>query len=77
MFVATVYYKNGKSPWALTLTEPVSEAFEFPAFDGPQFFSEIFLEKLSPLNALRNYDDRRGKLLRVRKDESHTASPFR
>ena len=35
------------------------------------FCSETFLEKLSPLNALRNYGDRWGKLRRVRKHESH------
>ena len=38
MFVVKVYYKNGKSPWALNLTEPVPEAFEFPASDWPQNF---------------------------------------
>ena len=31
MFVAKVYYKVETSPWALTLTEPVPEAFELPA----------------------------------------------
>ena len=36
MFVVKVYYKDGKSPWALTLTEPVPEVFEFPASDWPQ-----------------------------------------
>ena len=39
--------------------------------------SEIFLEKLSPLNELRNYGDRRGKLDRVRKHQSHQAAPLR
>ena len=38
MFEVKVYYKNGKSPWALTLIEPVPEAFEVPAYDWPQFF---------------------------------------
>ena len=33
MLVVKVYYKNGKSPWALTLAEPVPEALEFPASD--------------------------------------------
>ena len=33
MFVAKVYCKLETSPWALTLTGPVPEAFEFPAFD--------------------------------------------
>ena len=39
--------------------------------------SETFLEKLSPLNALRNYGDRRRKLRRVRKHQSHPAAPLR
>ena len=43
MFVVKVYYKNRKSPWALTLTEPVPEAFEFPASDWPQ-------KKLCPIS---------------------------
>lgn len=33
MSVVKVYYKIKKSPWALTLTEPVPEAFELPASD--------------------------------------------
>ena len=33
MFVVKVYYKIEKRPWALTLTEPVPEAFELPASD--------------------------------------------
>ena len=33
MFVVKVYYKIERSPWALTLTEPVPEAFELPASD--------------------------------------------
>ena len=41
------------------------------------FCSETFLEKLSPLNALRNYGDRGGKLRRVRKHESHPAVSLR
>ena len=36
MFVAKVYYKVETSPWALTLTEPVPEAFELPASDWPE-----------------------------------------
>ena len=40
MFVVKVYCKIETSPWALTLTEPVLEAFELPAFDWPEkFFS--------------------------------------
>ena len=41
------------------------------------FCSETFVEKLSPLNALRNYGDRWGKLRRVRKHESHPAASLR
>ena len=48
MFVVRVYYKNGKSPWTLTLTEPVPEAFEFPAFDWPQFFLWPISEEEQP-----------------------------
>ena len=37
---AKVYYNRATSPWALTLTELVLEAFEFPAFDWPEkYFS--------------------------------------
>ena len=32
MFVVKVYCKIETSPWTLTLTEPVSEAFEFAYF---------------------------------------------
>ena len=40
MFVVKVYCKIATSPWALTLTEPVPEAFELPASDWPEkFFS--------------------------------------
>ena len=43
MFVVKVYCKIETSPWALTLTEPVPEAFELPASD---FFWPISEEKL-------------------------------
>ena len=117
MSVVKVYYKIVTSPWALTLTEPVPEAFKLPASDWPEkkfsgqsakrssrgrstvkihrrafvscscvkgcnfagfinISSETFLEKLSPLNELRNYGDRWGKLRRVRK-HSHPAAPLR
>ena len=40
MFVVKVYCKIETSPWALTLIEPVPEAFELPASDSPEnFFS--------------------------------------
>ena len=38
MFVVKVYCKIETSPWALTLTEPVPEAFELPASDWPEIF---------------------------------------
>ena len=36
MLVVKVYCKIETSPWALTLTEPVPEAFELPASDWPE-----------------------------------------
>ena len=36
MFVVKVYCKIETSPGALTLTEPVPEAFELPASDWPE-----------------------------------------
>ena len=36
MFVVKVYCKVETSPWALTRTERVSEAFELPASDWPE-----------------------------------------
>ena len=36
MFVVKVYCKIETSPWALTLTEPVPEAFGLPASDWPE-----------------------------------------
>ena len=36
IFVVNVFYKIETSPWALTLTEPVPEAFELPASDWPE-----------------------------------------
>ena len=36
MFVVKVYCKIETSPWALTLTEPVPEAFELLASDWPE-----------------------------------------
>ena len=38
MTVGKVYCKIGTSPWALTLTEPVPEAFELPASDWAENF---------------------------------------
>ena len=36
MFVVKVYCKIEMSPWALTLAEPVPEAFELPSSDWPE-----------------------------------------
>ena len=36
MFVVKVYCKIEMSPWALTLTKPIPEAFELPASDWPE-----------------------------------------
>ena len=44
MSVVKVNCKIETSPWALTLTEPVPEAFELPASDWPQ---NIFLWSIS------------------------------
>ena len=44
MSLVKVYCKIETSPWALTLTEPVPEAFELPASDWPQ---KIFLWPIS------------------------------
>ena len=33
IFVGKSLLQERKSPWAITLTEPVPEAFEFPTFD--------------------------------------------
>ena len=38
VFVVKVYCKIEKSPWGLTLTKPVPEAFELPASDWPENF---------------------------------------
>ena len=38
MLVVKVYCKIETSPWALTLTEPVPEAFELPASDWQEIF---------------------------------------
>ena len=44
MSVVKVYCKIETSPWAITLSEPVPEAFELPASDWPQ---KIFLWPIS------------------------------
>ena len=38
MCAVKVYCKIETSPWALTLMEPVPEAFELPASDWPEIF---------------------------------------
>ena len=42
IFVVNVSYKIETSPLALTLTEPVPEAFELPASDWPEKFFKFF-----------------------------------
>ena len=48
MSVVKVYYKIERSPWALTLTEPVPEAFELPASDWPEKFFWPISEEEQP-----------------------------
>ena len=47
MFVVKVYCKIETSPWAITITKPVPEAFELPASDWPEknFFWRISEEE--------------------------------
>ena len=56
MFVAKVYYKVETSPWALTLTEPVPEAFELPASDWPEkIFSGQSAKRSSRVTLMFSY----------------------
>ena len=55
MLVVKVFCKIETSPWALTLTEQVPEAFELPASDWP----EKFLLDLHP------FSDGNGRLCRI------------
>ena len=48
MFVVKFYCKIQKSFWALTLTEPVPEAFELPASGWPEKMISRSYSKLSP-----------------------------
>ena len=48
MFVVKFYCKIQKSFWALTLTEPVPEAFELPASGWPKKMISRSYSKLSP-----------------------------
>ena len=41
MFVVKVYCKIETSPWALTLTEPVPEAFELPAIQRQAYILDV------------------------------------
>ena len=56
MFVAKVYCKVETSPWALTLTEPVPEAFELPASDWPEkIFSGQSAKRSSRVTLMFSY----------------------
>ena len=49
MSVVKVYCKIETSPWAITLTEPVTEAVELPASDWPEkIFSGQISEEEQP-----------------------------
>ena len=68
MFVVKVYCKIETSPWALTLTEPVPEAFELPASDWPE---KIF----SVINITAVYQQEGISLLRGKAPLDHAAMP--
>ena len=53
---AKVYCKNETDPWAITLTEPVPEAFEIPAFDwAEKYFSAQSAKRTSRATLLPSY----------------------
>ena len=53
---AKVYCKNEKYPWAITLTEPVPEAFEIPAFDwAEKYFSAQSAKTTSRATLMPSY----------------------
>ena len=56
MFVVKVFCKIETSPWALTLTEPVPEAFQLPASDWPEkFFSGQSAKRSCPVTLVFSY----------------------
>ena len=56
MSVVKVYCKIETSPWALTLTEPVPEAFELPASDWPEkIFSGQSAKRSSRVTLMFSY----------------------
>ena len=56
MFVVKVFCKIETNPWALTLTEPVPEAFELPASDWPEkFFSGQSAKRSCPVTLVFSY----------------------
>ena len=57
MSVVKVYCKIETSPWAITLTEPVPEAFELPASDWPEnFFSGQSVKRSSRVTDVSLHD---------------------
>ena len=53
---AKVYRKNETNPWAITLTEPVPEAFEIPAFDwAEKYFSAQSAKRTSRATVMLSY----------------------
>ena len=53
---AKVYCKNETDPWAITLTEPVPEAFEIPAFDwAEKYFSAQSTKRTSRATLMPSY----------------------
>ena len=53
---AKVYCKNETNPWAITLTEPVPEAFEIPAFDWVEkYFSAQSAKRTSRVPLMPSY----------------------
>ena len=56
MFVVKVYCKIETSAWALTLTVPVTEAFELPASDWPEKkFSSQLAKRSSRVTLMFSY----------------------
>ena len=56
IFMAEVYNKSRESPWALTLTERVPEAFEIPPSDWPEkYFSGQSAKRNSRATLMSSY----------------------
>ena len=53
---AKVYCKNETNPWAITLTDPVPEAFEITAFDwAEKYFSAQSAKRTSRATLMPSY----------------------